>query len=184
MSYRSNPISHESSNFFATRTQSVSRLCFTFALGFSILCSPIAASAAPLKELAVQLENWLDTHSNLDRNNRAYSLNITADPHPLSENDAAMAIGNQTRGLYDPTTATITLVQPWDKKDRHDQSVLLHELVHHRQANLHYYCIAAQEMAAYTLQKEWLAEQGLTLDVNWIGVVLASSCTARDIHPD
>nr|WP_069300746.1 DUF6647 family protein [Neptunicoccus sediminis] len=61
--------------------------------------------------------------------------------------------------------------------------MLLHELVHHRQNNMHYYCEAAKEFAAYKTQRAWLEERGLSLNVNWIGVVLASSCTPKDIHP-
>ena len=91
----------------------------------------------------------------------------------------------RTRGLYDPETATIYLVAPWDPADPRDASVLLHELVHHRQqAAKHWYCAAAQEWDAYRLQERWLAEHGIDPGFYWPAIALESSCVPRDIHPD
>ena len=56
-------------------------------------------------------------------------------------------------------------------------------MVHHRQADLHWYCEQAQEWRAYKLQSQWLADQGLKDDFYWPAIVLKSSCTKRDIHP-
>lgn len=74
---------------------------------------------------------------------------------------------------------------PWSARDPQDVAVLLHELVHHRQAGArHYYCPGAQEPLAYELQRDWLAERGLETRINWIAVRLEAGCTPRDIHPD
>ena len=86
-------------------------------------------------------------------------------------------------GLYDPDSGTIFLVTPWSADRPQDVSVLLHELVHHRQAPHHFYCGAAQEPAAYRAQAAWLADRGATLEVNWLALTLAAGCTPRDIHP-
>lgn len=88
------------------------------------------------------------------------------------------------RGYYDARTATITLIAPWDPENRTDQSVLLHELAHHRQAPLHWYCPAAQELPAYRLQAAWAAENDAEPAIDWLRVVLESGCSPRDIHPD
>lgn len=88
------------------------------------------------------------------------------------------------RGLYDPDRAEILLIKPWDPRDPEDVSVLLHELVHHRQAPPHWSYPAAQALPAYRLQEAWLAERGMKADVNWVAVVLDAGCTRRDIHPD
>ena len=167
----------------ARRLQPVSRFGGSIALIVHFVCFPVAVFSAPMNDLVLQLEDWIDAHSDLVRNDTAYKIELVENSPSLQPNDAAMVIGNQTRGLYDPGTATITLVQPWDHADLDHQSVLLHELIHHRQSVAHYYCPAAQELVAYKLQEMWLVSKGLTLDVNWVGVVLASSCSARDIHP-
>ena len=92
--------------------------------------------------------------------------------------------GKRLRGLYDDATETIYLVAPWSPANPRDVSVLLHELVHHRQAQGgHWYCEQAQEWDAYTLQAEWLTEHGLEPGFYWPAIALASSCTRRDIHP-
>ena len=39
-------------------------------------------------------------------------------------------------------------------------------------------------MRDYRLQSAWLAEQGLSIDVNWLAVTLDAGCTPRDMHPD
>ncbi|MGI9367922.1 MAG: DUF6647 family protein [Ruegeria sp.] len=90
----------------------------------------------------------------------------------------------RTRGLYDPMESTIYLVHPWKPADPQDISVLLHELVHHRQVGHHFYCLGAQEEQAYRLQEDWLSEQGLQADVNWIAIVIDAGCAPKDIHPD
>ena len=90
----------------------------------------------------------------------------------------------RARGLYDPGTGTIALVRPWSPREAGDVSVLLHELVHHRQAALHHYCPAAEEPLAYRLQEAWLAERGLPLDWPRLAIALAAGCTPHDIHPE
>lgn len=136
---------------------------------------------APLIE---ELHLWIDAASDLPRAPKAAKI-VFVDPDAVTEpSKMASVIGNVPRGLYAPSTGEITLVRPWSARDPQDISVLLHELVHHRQNGKHYYCEAAKEHTAYMLQSEWLSEWGLVLDVNWVAVILASSCTPRDIHPE
>ena len=85
-------------------------------------------------------------------------------------------VGKIARGLYSPFTQTIFLYRPWNSSNPLDQSVLLHELEHHRQhGHGHWYCPGAQELPAYRLQQKWLSERSLELDVNWVEIVLISA---------
>lgn len=141
------------------------------------------SDALPQQTLVASLERWIDENTDLPPADRPARIQLGSSEDDLT-GDAARLIGNRVRGLYDPDTGVITLMRPWDANNPVDVSVLLHELIHHRQSRRHYYCPAAREYPAYKLQARWLAERNLTLDVNWIGVVLASSCAPRDIHPD
>lgn len=143
-------------------------------------------NAGNLAELVSHLETWLDTNTDLPRRD---SMPTFAQVSLAKANDlqrGAQAVrADTTRGLYDPETQAIYLVRPWDARNPFDVSVLLHELVHHRQnGGGHWYCPGAQELDAYRIQEAWLAELGLEPNVNWIAVILEAGCTPRDIHPD
>lgn len=138
-----------------------------------------------LHELVSVLDAWLDTHSKWSRRDTAPRIRIVSEWEARARQGATASFQRgRLRGLYDPRQAEILLVRPWDPRDAEDVSVLLHELVHHRQAPHHWYCPAAQELPAYRLQEAWLAERGMWADVNWVAVVLESGCTRRDIHPE
>ena len=146
--------------------------------------TPQPAGATPGSELIDRLEAWLDANTDLPRAPDKPTVRIV-DPSTFpATGKSAMGIGKHVRGLYDPETSVIHLVRPWSADNAQDISVLVHELVHHRQSRRHYFCAGSQELHAYKLQKAWLAQQNEFLDVNWIGVVLASSCAPRDVHPD
>lgn len=69
----------------------------------------------------------------------------------------------QVKALYDHASGTVLLCDCWDVDDVFDQSVLLHELVHHVQRHNRTVsqCRAALEAEPYKLQAKWLAEQGV-----------------------
>ena len=93
--------------------------------------------------------------------------------------------GPHQRGFYDIELGVIYIVKPWSPNNPQDVSVVLHELVHHRQQTAqHWYCPGAQELPAYRLQEKWLAERGLAVPINWVAVVLEAGCSRRDVHPD
>jgi len=142
--------------------------------------------ARSLPDLVAHLETWLDENTDLPRRAEAPEIwqTSTATVARLAPMRAA-SDASRTRGLYDPASETIWLVRPWNAKNPYDVSVLLHELVHHRQAGHgHWYCPGAQELPAYRLQQAWLNEMGLEPNVNWVAVILEAGCTPRDIHPD
>lgn len=161
--------------------------CVLVAVAAKLLlaCSgTVAAETPPIPAgLVTELHHWIDTTTDLPAETTPARF-VFADAQDLADpSEMASMIGSKPRGLYDPESGTITLIRPWSPANPQDVAVLLHELVHHRQGGKHYYCEAAKEYTAYHVQKDWLAESERPLDVNWIAVVLASSCVARDIHP-
>jgi hypothetical protein len=157
------------------------------AVAVQLLCAFSSIAGAETRSIQVELvedlQHWIDTKTTLPAADTPATI-VFVDSQDVAEpSEMASKIGSLPRGLYDPKTRTITLVRPWSAENPQDVAVLLHELVHHRQGGKHFYCEAAKENAAYHIQKDWLAERHLGLDVNWIAVVLASSCAARDIHP-
>jgi hypothetical protein len=161
--------------------------CATVAVAAQFLFAFSSVAAAETRSIQAglieELHQWIDTTTALPAADTPAVI-IFVDAQDVAQpSEMASMIGSRPRGLYEPATSTITLVKPWSAENPQDVAVLLHELVHHRQGGKHYYCEAAKEYAAYHIQKDWLAERDLSLDVNWIAVVLASSCAARDIHP-
>jgi hypothetical protein len=89
------------------------------------------------------------------------------------------------RSVYSPSTITIYLVEPWSPSEPYDVSILLHELVHHRQATAKYWaCPQDQEWRAYQLQEAWLAERNIASGFYWPAIALLAGCAPRDVHPD
>ena len=137
-----------------------------------------------LAELIDVLDTWLDKKTDLQRPETRPTVMAISPSKAASIRGLSGSNYVRTRGLFDPDSSTIYLIQPWDQKDAHDASVLLHELVHARQASRYYFCPGAQEKLAYRLQDAWLGERGLQAQVNWIAVELEAGCTRRDFHPD
>ena len=89
----------------------------------------------------------------------------------------------QLQAIYKSTNAMIYLRDTWRSTELYDQSVLLHELVHHLQMNNNVKapCQAAKERQAYDLQVAWLREQGVEnpyalMGTNELTIYLLSSC--------
>ncbi|MEM6677597.1 MAG: DUF6647 family protein [Pseudomonadota bacterium] len=131
------------------------------------------------------LEHWLDRASPYPARREIPAIVFIDAEDARAMRASSGRLNGRLRGLYAETSATIYLVRPWDAYDPHDASVLLHELVHHRQATArHWYCDNAKEWDAYKLQERWLADLGLDAGLYWPAILLQSSCTPRDIHPD
>jgi len=84
--------------------------------------------------------------------------------------------------LYDNTSKTIFLPDDWIGTSPVDQSVLVHEMVHHIQnlAELKFECPMAREKLAYLAQDKWLGRFGTSLerefDVDMFTVLISSAC--------
>jgi hypothetical protein len=65
--------------------------------------------------------------------------------------------------FYSKIEHAIYLADNWNKNDLVDQSILVHELVHHLQIedNIQFACLGRYEAQAYELQIQWLRTQGV-----------------------
>jgi hypothetical protein len=74
--------------------------------------------------------------------------------------------------VYSEVDHTIYLPDGWRPDDRHDRSVLLHELVHHLQYlnNVKATCASEYELQALKLQVAWLIEQGVDDPLGLLGI--------------
>lgn len=158
-----------------------------------LTCLSGSASADPdlawrkgddILELTRILDTWLDVSTDLRRPKIPPKITLISPAMAASIRGSTLHGNGRTRGLFDPQSSTIFLVQPWDLRNVNDASILLHELVHSRQVSRHYLCPGAEEEAAYRIQDDWLRERGLRANVNWFTIMLAAGCSRRDIHPD
>lgn len=84
--------------------------------------------------------------------------------------------------LYESTTRTIFLSNSWTGTTPADQSVLVHEMVHHLQnlGKLKFECPMAREKLAYLAQDRWLKRFGKDLetefDVDMFTILISSAC--------
>jgi len=146
-----------------------------------------AFEAPAVAALLPELEVWLDANSDYARAGTPLARIVFVEAgHEIPHDGQTTRLGSTVRGVYEDESATIYLVRPWFGDDPRDKSVLLHELVHHRQAAgpRHWYCPQAMEWDAYKLQEAWLAEHGLESGFHWAAILLDSSCSVRDHHPD
>ena len=87
------------------------------------------------------------------------------------------------QAFYRHATATIYLSETWRSDRLRDQSILLHELVHHVQwfNRVSAPCVSAFERQAYDLQVRWLREQGVAdpyklIRIDDFTVIIYSAC--------
>jgi hypothetical protein len=84
--------------------------------------------------------------------------------------------------LYDNIEKAIFLSDDWKVTSQADQSVLVHEMVHHLQnvGRLKFECSMAREKLAYLAQDQWLGRSGMSLEqefeVDMFTVLISSSC--------
>ncbi len=84
--------------------------------------------------------------------------------------------------LYEAATRTIFLSDLWTATTPADQSVLVHEMVHHLQnlGELKFECPRAREKLAYTAQDRWLKRFGKDLEtefeVDMFTIFVSSAC--------
>jgi hypothetical protein len=101
-----------------------------------------------------------------------------------SINDPAVqaAVHREVVAVYNDTTRTIFLPNSWTGKTVAEQSVLVHEMVHHLRnlAKLKYDCPAAREKLAYQAQDQWLKRFGQDLEkefeIDTLTLLVTSAC--------
>lgn len=102
----------------------------------------------------------------------------------IGEEPSALLQDNRRElvAIYDDTSRTIYLPDSWTGATVAEQSVLVHEMVHHLQnlAGLKYECGGAREKIAYLAQDQWLKRHGLALEdefeVDMFTIVALSAC--------
>jgi hypothetical protein len=111
---------------------------------------------------------------------RRYRGFLGADTHPISPSDS----GPTTVAIYDRSNATIYLPMDWTGNTPADQSVLVHEMVHHLQhfAQATFECPQAREQLAYAAQQRWLNMFGHTLEQDFQIDPFTLLVTTRCIH--
>lgn len=145
---------------------------------------PAWRKAGDILELTSIPDTWLDISTDLQRPKIPPKITLISPAMAESIRESTLHGYGRTRGLFDPKSSTIFLIQPWDLRNANDASVLLHELVHSRQVSRDYLCPGAEEETAYRIQDDWLRGRGLRANVDWFTVLLAAGCSRRDIHPD
>jgi hypothetical protein len=144
------------------------------------------AEAHEVTALIGELDDWLSLEGSYPPADRPLAgLVFAFAGDPVDHEGETVDLMSEMRGLYNAAEAVIYLARPWSAASVRDRSVLLHELVHHRQvAARHWYCPQAMEWDAYRLQEDWLTEHGVDPGFSWIYIHMLSSCTRRDHHPD
>lgn len=101
----------------------------------------------------------------------------------FTENDAFDELAQrQVVALYNNRSKAILLPDDWTGTSPADQSILVHEMVHHLQnlAKLTFECPRAREKLAYLAQDKWLGRFGMSLerefDVDMFTVLISSAC--------
>jgi len=123
--------------------------------------------------LVVTLLAWVVAHTGL-----------AAPDLPRIVRDQIVTVKNENvQAFYLHAAATIHLPGTWRPDQLRDQSILLHELVHHVQwfNRISAACVSAYERQAYDLQIRWLREHGVAdpyklIRTDEFTVIIFSAC--------
>ena len=154
----------------------------------------------PTQTLLTEIVNWLSANFDLPAIQDHPSVEFVS-PAKLASmrNEDRGSLPDRTRetGVYAPveaahqrevvalyagTTKTIFLSNSWTGTAPAEQSVLVHEMVHHLQnlGKLKFECPMAREKLAYMAQDQWLKRFGKDLEtefeVDMFTVLVSSSC--------
>ena len=145
------------------------------------------AGKLPEESLKIALLKWIGANSEYNASRTLANppeVKFCEHGSTLVYEGKAIHFDSRLNGVYDETTKQICLAKPWHASSVKDQSVLLHELVHHVQfESKNWPCPKATEWEAYKLQEAWLLENGVRPEFNWLYILLDSSCAPRDVHP-
>lgn len=98
------------------------------------------------------------------------------------QNENDLSAERHVVAVYDTQSKTVYLPENWSGNSAADQSILVHEMVHHLQkmAGMSFECPAAREKMAYFAQDKWLERFGLSLErefeLDMFTVVVSSAC--------
>jgi hypothetical protein len=135
--------------------------------------APAYEGSARAEELMSFILDWLAANVDLPATREAPRIEFI---HPASMAQIRYrdSVGSQAMPLdagqdivavYDDSKRTIYLPEGWTGVTPAEQSLLVHDMVHHLQnlGNLKYECPEAREKLAFAAQKQWLELFGLSL---------------------
>jgi hypothetical protein len=134
------------------------------------------AAASPSPALLATISSWLSANfdlpktEELPRVERASATRINALRYRLSTAvtslEPSAASFSEIVAIYEDATRTIYLPESWTGSSVAEQSVLVHEMVHHLQnvGQSKYSCPEARERPAYVAQEAWLARSDSSLE--------------------
>jgi hypothetical protein len=102
--------------------------------------------------------------------------------HDFVQDEKEVSAERDVVAVYDTQFQTIYLPEHWTGISAADQSILVHEMVHHLQklAGISFECPAAREKTAYRAQDKWLERFGSSLErefeLDMLTVVVSSAC--------
>jgi len=134
---------------------------------------PAHEGSARAEELMSSILDWLVAHFDLPTIQEApriefiHRASMAEIRYRGSVGSQAMPLdmGRDIVAVYDDAKRTIYLPEGWTGVTPAEQSLLVHEMVHHLQnlGNLKYECLEAREKLAFATQKQWLELFGLGL---------------------
>lgn len=175
---------------------------FFFLLAMTAFASPHAdqkSAAYPTESSLLAMARWLSTNFDLPYSDEPPRVEFTT-PAQLSKLRYKGLLSHQREviggehatplpefqrevvAVYDDSTRTIYLPEHWTGASLAEQSVLVHEMVHHLQnrAGLKYACSGAREKPAYLAQRKWLENHELELEnefqVDMFTIVALAAC--------
>ena len=122
-----------------------------------------------MESFALGLMIWISQVSGLPLPDKVPEITRVAPAQIASlANGPGVADPNVASGylaLYHADSRTVLLRSDWDMRDLRDRSILVHELVHHLQAEAdrEYVCRGQMERQAYEIQAAWLEDRGADL---------------------
>jgi hypothetical protein len=152
--------------------------------------APAQEGSARVEELMNSILNWLAANVDLPTIREAPRIEFVQ-PALMAYARYRGSVGNQAIPLdmgrdivavYDDAKRTIYLPQGWTGVTPADQSLLVHEMVHHLQnlGNLKYACPEAREKLAFAAQEQWLELFDRTLasefDLDPFTLLVRTSC--------
>ncbi len=150
-------------------------MLYAFYVGLAVFSSASADPAAAetgvnARELAPNMIEWISANSEILPYDRP-------DIEFVSAEWMAARVGQKgtmvtPEALYALGTHTLYLSNTWSPSDLRDQSILLHELVHHLQSKneIPVSCVAQYNGLAYKLQIAWLREHEIPKPFDLLGI--------------
>lgn len=144
---------------------------------------PTRAQVVPIEALVQSIAVWVSSELDLPMPQTLPEVILTT-PRSMVEMRYGLAAREELRvvALYHARTGRLFLPDTWTGATPVEVSILVHEMVHHveAQAGVQFLCAAERERSAYELQERWLDQFGIDIltafDMTRAGIRRASAC--------